>query len=1000
MIDNAQSTRRDAFVLAGLTAAALLFFGLLAPYGLNIGEEGATVYLIARTAGGQRPYIDFISGYGPAYFYWHAALLRLFGSNLLVLRCFLVLVNSAAVLLLYVVARRLLPRRWALLAALAYPALVPIVPAVSYPFNIPYPAWYAVTLWLLGLHLVQRWCADGRLRWLFLCGVLAGLSFSFKPNSGLFNLAAAALAVACVAAAPGIADRRPWQSAVWAAVLVSALAGVALVLRIHLVGREGPIFALPVFGVVAASLAGRRRADNKSTSPAASLLALLLGFAATLPWMAWYLAQLGWAGFAHDVLFLNTGYEQFFYLAYRALGIRDLALVAVAAASLGLAAACARGWIGGRLVGVALLPVTVGVAAWLLFFAPMPEGFQKAVLQRVQDASFGAVLVIHVALIAVLSRRARLTRRDVQREVQLVVLGLAAVCCYLDAYPRSDFFHLSYSAPLTWVIGVWLMWRVVRRWQKALPQLSNGIDRGARVALMAALVVVATPQLKVAGQVAWHTIRPADSSLMRLALRRAPLLVRRDVAASVRDLVPLVSYLETVPTRSRALFTFPNLDLISFLCGRDTPARIGYFNPGWPDHLVEAEVVDALEDRPPEVAVVADPASLFFADAPAYYVLLRDLIERRYVPFGRVGGYTLLRHAGFIAPPFTPPAQAPASSCDAPQLVDDPLALAACLRNPPGGARPLLVRVRDSESAAAAAVVAQWWGDAKSAAESRNPTLSLLALRVVGELGDRRAAGALLSAPEPSTRPERDAWSTALFYIAVRGLIDPFQFGHGAADLTMQPVFDDPRFSHWLAQGSDVRLRFFAAWAFGELLQRDAGRRDELLALLHETFEGDDVALILASGAALARVDADPGIAQSLLQRLDVGQGLLPGILFDWARLHPGTAPSFLAADLGDAPEPKRELVVLLAGTLRQPELRALLRGLLSSPAPRLRAAAVWSLGQSGNTAVLPWVHAAEADADARVRRFAGAARRQLEHDVSQASSNAASRPSIADMGR
>ena len=73
-----------------LTLVPLLFgvwfFGVLAPYGIQVGEDGDMLYQAYATWRGQLPYLDFSTGYTPLYFYWHALLFRLFGVDALVLR--------------------------------------------------------------------------------------------------------------------------------------------------------------------------------------------------------------------------------------------------------------------------------------------------------------------------------------------------------------------------------------------------------------------------------------------------------------------------------------------------------------------------------------------------------------------------------------------------------------------------------------------------------------------------------------------------------------------------------------------------------------------------------------------------------------------------------------------------------------------------------------------------------------------------------------------------
>ncbi|MFI4982870.1 MAG: glycosyltransferase family 39 protein, partial [Nevskiales bacterium] len=306
--------QRHRGLAVGIVALALTYFGLLAAYGLNLGEEGGTVYLIYRTFAGQRPYIDFISGYTPGYFYWHALVLRLLGVSLLPIRLCLVVVHTASALLLYRVSRYLVAPRYAVLPPLMYMALLPVVPATSCSFNVPYPSWYAVLFWLLGVHLLLRCLCAPRKGDLLVAGLLAGLSFSFKPNSGLFQLAATALCVVCACGARPAPERGASRWLQWS-VMAGTLGGVAVIFRTHLLSREGAIFVAPIVALAASWLVHGFPADaSAERKPMRAMLLLATGFGVvSAPWLLYFYPQLGWSRFTHDVLFVNTGYEQFFY---------------------------------------------------------------------------------------------------------------------------------------------------------------------------------------------------------------------------------------------------------------------------------------------------------------------------------------------------------------------------------------------------------------------------------------------------------------------------------------------------------------------------------------------------------------------------------------------------------------------------------------------------------------------------------------------------------------
>ncbi|MFM8408845.1 MAG: hypothetical protein ACKOCT_01085, partial [Alphaproteobacteria bacterium] len=74
--------------LALAVAVAALYLSFVG-YGVNLDDEGTVLNQVLRTARGERPYLDFHTGYTPATFYLNAALLRIFGTSVLPIRALL-----------------------------------------------------------------------------------------------------------------------------------------------------------------------------------------------------------------------------------------------------------------------------------------------------------------------------------------------------------------------------------------------------------------------------------------------------------------------------------------------------------------------------------------------------------------------------------------------------------------------------------------------------------------------------------------------------------------------------------------------------------------------------------------------------------------------------------------------------------------------------------------------------------------------------------------------
>ena len=174
--------------------AVLALFLLFAGYGYNLEDEGTVLYQILRTHRGERPYLDFHTGYTPAVFYLNAWLFETFGVSVMPIRFVLAGVNALAVMLTFRLALRLAPVAEAALAALTYAIFMPFFQGQFASFNIPYPAWYAIAAWLAAQLASVKAVESGSRSWLVAAGALAGVAFSFKPNTGILALGAAVLA--------------------------------------------------------------------------------------------------------------------------------------------------------------------------------------------------------------------------------------------------------------------------------------------------------------------------------------------------------------------------------------------------------------------------------------------------------------------------------------------------------------------------------------------------------------------------------------------------------------------------------------------------------------------------------------------------------------------------------------------------------------------------------------------------------------------------------------
>src|SRR5215212_7251315 len=167
------------FVLATVGAVYLW----AARYWIDTFEEGYFAYLASRVAVGDHPYRDFATPYTPAFFYLHALIFKIAGYNLVWQR---VSVSAARVVgagLLYFLARRLAPARYAVLAPVTFLLLDP----APVPWQT-HPSWYAASSATAGALSMLRYLDTRRWTWLALAGLCAAVAFAFKQNTGLLTL--------------------------------------------------------------------------------------------------------------------------------------------------------------------------------------------------------------------------------------------------------------------------------------------------------------------------------------------------------------------------------------------------------------------------------------------------------------------------------------------------------------------------------------------------------------------------------------------------------------------------------------------------------------------------------------------------------------------------------------------------------------------------------------------------------------------------------------------
>jgi HEAT repeat protein len=980
---------RASAVAAGLLALAYLL--PLRAYGLNVEDEGTLLYQIARFARGELPYVDFQTGYTPGFFVLGAALWRIAG-DVPALRVLLALVHALTVAGLAHLATRLARPSLGLGAALLYLAFIPVHPGEFCAFNVPYPAWLATLGWVGTAAAALAFVERRRRGWLVLAGLAAAATFAVKPNAGVFAAAAATAAVLGVGPAAGSRRRAGALSAgLWVALWVATVAGAWLTLRL----RPHPADLLVHFVPIAAAMAAIARPPAvRRPGLAGDAGALLLPFVAiSALWLGDFLRRLGPEAFAREVLLLGSGAAELFYVPYPRLEPWGALVVALAAGFAAAGALVARRRVSPARAAWGCLIGAGALAGAALGAGLRPEGLVWSVIWQLQSAAFALVLATHAAGVVWLWR-APGPRPPVRTRV------FFGVMMHLQLYPRADFPHLLFAAPLTLVLAVHLLDRALRWWESGAaacgaPRAGRLVAGGATALIAAAAGLAAAPGLGAlaAGP---RFVLPFDA---------APVGVERGRAGDLRDLAAASASLASALRGGDSSVAFPAASVALLLAGGRNPGRYDYFFPGRPDHFEEAEYLDALAADPPAGILSLRRRFTWFDGAPAYYFLLGRHVRDRYAPVARHGRFDVLapRSTAAVEPTAVPQPHDGALAVPAASDLEARLAAVAALADHPPAAvaGPLLDAATGDDPVVRTVALGtlldaiarepeaglETWVEARAL----DRRAQILLLRTVRDLRDPRAASYLfrvVAGGDP--RLTRDALGamhvTRAELVARRhlwaGPDDPVGWPARPSLLAaVRATLADP--------AADRRAVAFAAHLAGAL--GDRASVEPLRRLLHGGAPasatggglsgGTSAETVASAASALAELAPEALACQlaALLARREAAiLELVPATLLRLAEsgdpVRTEARRCLTAAVRG--PGPGRADAVWIAAALGDPAFAPALRAALAGAAPAVRRAAAWALGELpaevATGAAL--ARAAATDPDPTVRRVAARA--------------------------
>ena len=1003
-------TPRGLAVLAASIALAYLlpFRG----YGLNVEDEGTLLYQILRVSRGELPYADFSTGYTPGFFFLSAGLWRLAG-DVAALRAILALVHALTIGGLTLLVARLVRPALALTVPLLYLAFIPVFPGEFCAFNVPYPGWFATLGWVVTAWAMLAFLGRRRRVWLVVAGAGAAATFGMKPNAGVFALAAAT----AVLLALREHGRRAGavSGALWVVLWGGILAGVWVTIG----PRPRLLDVLVYIAPLAAALAALVTRDRiRRAFLIGDAAALFVPFAAlSLPWLGFFLRELGTAGFLREVLLFGSGAEQLFYLPYPAFEPWALVVTALAIGFAGAGALVRGGVIGLRAATAGALVAFLAAAAAVERLGVMPERVLWSVIWQLESAGFPLTLAALTVGVVWLWRR----RRRAGSQVPAALL-LFALFMHLQLYPRADFMHLLIAAPLAAVFAAFLLEHVLGWWERGLA--AAGAMRARRaVALGASALLVVVIGLRVSPSLG----ALAGAPRVALPFAVAPVGVDRARAADLQDLGAAARRLARSVGRGEPSLGFPAIDVLLFLVGARNPTAHSYFYPGRPDHREEAEIVDVLAAAPPAALASLTRHFTFFDQAPAYYFLLRRFVQARYELAGRYGRFDVLAQRGTGARPAPVPVAAFHGATDLEVRVAAMAALAgyapgdvaAVLLDAATGDEPVLRRTALEALLTAIAREPERGLETYVASRGLDRRRQVLLLRTVRDVREPRAASYLFAAVT-SGDPRLAGEALGAMYVTRAELVARRHLWAGVEEPPVWPGREGllAAVRATLAdRAAPPRAAAFAAHVASALA--DAGAVPALRARLrvgtparaakppergaaappHAVGVALADAATTASAAAAAFADAattasaaaalaglaPQGLACELTALLARGEPeileLVPTTLLGLAEAEEpvrSEARACIGAAVGQ-PGAARAQAVWIAAALGDPAFAPALRDALAAPAQEVRRAAAWALGEMpGDALTAAALARAAGDADEIVRRLAaGAAAKQ-----------------------
>lgn len=654
----------------------------------NLGDS-SYYYSILLTSQGYRPYVDFEPRYSPGLFYLNALIFKAFGIRMSFVRLGVALFWMLDLVGLYLVARFLMPRRFAVLP--------PLLGLLWGPLDLmmPWASWYSIPPAIFSLYFTLAYIRERKAQSLFLAGVAAGISFFFKQSTGVYAMMFIAVAYALIydplkngSAAEAREPSQPKSVLILRviAVFFGCFVFPILLMRSNAGSREivfhlAPLATLGTFLLVLivrshvkaeASHAGGEGLRAFLAPPA---LAGAGFFGVAILWFPIAAPGIGVVELVKYLFMLNRSLfvsigvtHDFTPRASMSTFAPVLLLLSVSVAGVILMLR-ARPWL--RLALAAGL--ISGEVAVLMAFPELREYFSR----QMPQTSASMVLVLHFAALAYLAYKSFSKRLSQEEPADLFPLIAVLVFCnffFLQLFPLNSMIHMQWAVNSWFVAAAWMAYALYKCIPEPVSGRAMSILRGSvGFALTAAPIflyfaygslLALVPQVCDVGillpkdkqvpreeRSVFAKIKdlPQAKIIVRPKKLARPDLERVDVYLPVwysQMLEDTVEYL-TERTGPDEFIFGPNLNFINFVAARPSPLSENYFFPAWVTRKEEAEKLALLDLRQPTYVIFytgLDSADILgYPRFRAYYPRIAAYLESNYDLEKTIGLFAIAR---------------------------------------------------------------------------------------------------------------------------------------------------------------------------------------------------------------------------------------------------------------------------------------------------------------------------------------------------------------------